>query len=63
VVGPNRWRNPEADLPTDFETNREVHYARRQTLDPSAFIDELRGRHWPNTPERRAGQSVGGRAR
>lgn len=45
VVGANRWRNPEADLPTDFEANREVHYAAlRQPLDPSAFIDELRRR-------------------
>jgi TnpA family transposase len=45
VVGANRWRDPEADLPTDFEANREIHYsALRQPLDATAFIDELRGR-------------------
>ena len=27
VVGANRWRNPEDDLPADFEDNRDVHYA------------------------------------
>ena len=43
VEGANRWRDPEADLPADFEANREVHYsALRQPLDPTAFIDELR---------------------
>ncbi len=45
VVGANRWRDPEADLPANFEANREVHYtALRQPLDPSAFVDELRQR-------------------
>jgi TnpA family transposase len=45
VVGANRWRDPEADLPADFEANREVHYtALRQPLDPSTFIDDLRQR-------------------
>ena len=45
VVGANRWRDPEADLPADFEVSREVHYtALRQPLDPSAFVDELRRR-------------------
>ena len=27
VAGANRWRNPDDDLPTDFEENRDVHYA------------------------------------
>src|SRR5690606_22837621 len=27
VIGGNRWRNPEEDLPGDFEASREVHYA------------------------------------
>lgn len=27
VEGGNRWRNPEDDLPGDFDTAREVHYA------------------------------------
>lgn len=25
--GANRWRNPEDDLPADFEDNGDVHYA------------------------------------
>ncbi|OKI03125.1 hypothetical protein A6A06_39545 [Streptomyces sp. CB02923] len=33
----NRWRNPEDDLPPDFEDNRDVHYdALRQPQDPHA---------------------------
>jgi hypothetical protein len=28
VEGANRWRNPEDDLPGDFETSRDVHYRR-----------------------------------
>ena len=27
VVGANRWRDPEDDLPGDFDVNRDVHYA------------------------------------
>lgn len=43
VAGARRWSDPDADLPTDFETNREVHYERiRQPLDPTAFITDLR---------------------
>ena len=45
VAGANRWWDPEADLPADFEVSREVHYtALRQPLDPSAFVGELRRR-------------------
>ncbi len=45
VVGANRWRDPEADLPADFEANRAVHYsALRQPVDPTTFIDALRQR-------------------
>ena len=34
VAGANRWWDPEADLPADFEVSREVHYtALRQPLD------------------------------
>ncbi len=45
VVGANRWRNPEDDLPADFEHNRDVHYdAIRQPLDPTAFVAELQRR-------------------
>ena len=45
VLGRNRWRNPDDDLPGDFETAREVHYAAlRQPLDPTEFVKELRQR-------------------
>ena len=43
VTGANRWRNPEDDLPADFEDNRDVHYdALRQPQDPTAFIATLK---------------------
>jgi TnpA family transposase len=46
VAGANRWRNPEDDLPADFELNRDVHYdALRQPLDATAFVAELQRRH------------------
>ncbi|MFH9355468.1 Tn3 family transposase [Kitasatospora sp. NPDC017646] len=42
MAGASRWRNPEDDLPPDFEDNRDVHYgAIRQPLDPGEFIDAL----------------------
>ena len=45
VVGAERWRNPEEDLPRDFDTSRDVHYAElRQPLDPAAFIVSFRKR-------------------
>ncbi len=45
VVGAGRWRDPDADLPADFEHNREHHYAAlRQPLDATEFIAELRKR-------------------
>ena len=43
VVGANRWRNPDDDLPADFEDNRDVHYdALRQPQDPTAFVSTLK---------------------
>ncbi|TKK84234.1 hypothetical protein FDA94_30385 [Herbidospora galbida] len=43
VVGADRWRNPDDDLPTDYEVRRFENYAKlRKPLDPSVFIDELR---------------------
>ena len=43
VVGADRWRNPDEDLPADFEARRAEHYRElRKPLDPAAFIDELR---------------------
>ncbi|WP_433345020.1 Tn3 family transposase [Microtetraspora malaysiensis] len=42
VAGARRWRDPEEDLPSDFEDNRDVHYDDlRQPLDPSVFIAGL----------------------
>lgn len=39
----DRWRNPDQDLPTDFDARRSEHYAAlRKPLDPTAFIDQLR---------------------
>jgi len=43
VAGATRWRNPEEDLPTDFEDNRDVHYANlRQPLDAGVFIAAMK---------------------
>ncbi|GAA2621474.1 hypothetical protein GCM10009863_39450 [Streptomyces axinellae] len=45
VVGANRWRNPEDDLPADFEDNRDVHYAAQgQPQDAGEFITALQRR-------------------
>jgi TnpA family transposase len=46
VEGGNIWRNPEDDLPPDFEENRDVHYqALSKPRDPQAFIADLKKRH------------------
>jgi hypothetical protein len=43
ITSADRWRNPDEDLPTDFEARRAEHYASlRKPLDPAAFIAELR---------------------
>ena len=43
IAGAVRWRNPEEDLPVDFEENRDVHYHDlRQPLDAGEFITGLR---------------------
>ncbi len=45
VSGAHRWRNPDEDLPADFDTNRDVHYAAiRQPRDASVFIADLQAR-------------------
>jgi TnpA family transposase len=42
VAGAQRWRNPDEDLPGDFDENRDVHYAAiRKPRDPAAFIADL----------------------
>jgi hypothetical protein len=46
VEGGNVWRNPDLDLPGDFEENRDVHYqALSKPSDPAEFIAGLQKRH------------------
>ncbi|CAM5539461.1 Tn3 family transposase (plasmid) [Streptomyces viridifaciens] len=43
VVGAGRWRNPDEDLPSDFEARRVEHYRElRKPLDAGEFIGQLR---------------------
>jgi len=43
VVGADRYRNPDDDVPADFELRREEYYAAlKLPLAPDAFIDALR---------------------
>lgn len=43
VVGADSWRNPDEDLPADFEDRRAENYRElRKPLDPTVFIDSLR---------------------
>jgi len=45
VAGARAWRNPEADLPHDFDLHRDVHYtAIAQPRDPTEFVASLRTR-------------------
>lgn len=42
VVGANRYRNPDEDLPADFEEQRETYYqALKQPLSVEAFVAPL----------------------
>jgi hypothetical protein len=44
VVGAQKWRNPDEDLPADFEANRGDNYAAlSKPLDPRVFVEDLRG--------------------
>ena len=43
VIGAEKWRNPDLDLPADFESNRAENYAKlRKPLDPRRFTDDMR---------------------
>ncbi len=43
VVGGNRYRNPDEDLPADFEERRREYYeALHQPTEADAFVDTLR---------------------
>jgi hypothetical protein len=45
IDGAAKWRDPEQDLPADFETNRHVHYAAiRAPLNGLEFVDDLKRR-------------------
>ncbi|MFI5888796.1 Tn3 family transposase [Actinoplanes sp. NPDC051513] len=71
VDGAEKWRNPDEDLPHDFDERRSEHYSRlRKPLDPSEFIatlqtemraelgaldDELPRLGWVDVAERKAG--------
>ncbi|MGH3304903.1 MAG: Tn3 family transposase, partial [Streptosporangiaceae bacterium] len=45
VQGAGRWKDPDEDLPGDFEDNRDVHYAELgKPLDATDFVDGLRKR-------------------
>src|SRR5450756_1177928 len=49
-VGAVRWRDPDADLPADFDVHRDTHYQRlRQPLDPGRVH-----RHAARRADRRA---------
>jgi TnpA family transposase len=42
VVGADSWRNPDEDLPQDFEQRRAENYRElRKPLDPTVFIADL----------------------
>ena len=46
VEGASQWRNPDDDLPADFDASRDVHYqALGKPRDPAAFIAGLREQH------------------
>jgi TnpA family transposase len=43
VVGAHEWRNPDEDLPSDFEVHRAERYDKlRKPLDPAVFTAGLR---------------------
>jgi TnpA family transposase len=43
VAGANRFRNPDDDLPTDFEQNRQTYYdALHQPRDADQFIQKIK---------------------
>ncbi|MER7279971.1 Tn3 family transposase [Dactylosporangium sp. NPDC000244] len=45
VDGAAKWRDPEADLPRDFDLARDMHYAEiAQPTDPTVFTDTVKSR-------------------
>jgi len=53
VAGANRYRNPDEDLPADFDAQRTAHYqALGLPLDAGVFINVCRRKcaaHWPSS--------------
>ncbi|WP_139158915.1 hypothetical protein [Vibrio sonorensis] len=44
VIDADRYRNPDDDLPLDFDINRESYYHDLgQTINATAFVEKLRG--------------------
>jgi TnpA family transposase len=42
VDGATKWRDPESDLPRDFDVARDMHYAEiTQPTDPTVFTDTV----------------------
>ena len=37
VAGTDRYRNPDEDLPADFDARRDEHYAARQRIRAAAY--------------------------
>ncbi len=74
VAGADKWRNPDEDLPADFEANRAENYHKlRKPLDARKFTSELREEmdaeltalndalphlDWLEIKERRAGGAI-----
>ena len=45
IDGARRWRDPDHDLPADFDATKRLHYeSLRQPTDPAEFIAEVRQR-------------------
>ena len=43
IVGANRYRNPDDDLPTDFSQKRETYYeALHQPTEADNFIEQIK---------------------
>ncbi len=43
IVGANRFRNPDDDLPTDFSQKREMYYeALRQPTEAERFVEQIK---------------------
>lgn len=52
VIGADRYRNPEHDLPSDFVVKRESYYELlKAPQDANVFIEQIQNamRHWLNT--------------